>query len=248
MGGKERLFDLLIHDLTSPLSIVSTSVTHLLQKTDRYGPVTDQQRHILERILRNNRKAQSLLQEMVEVLRSKEGLFQKELFPIEETLRESILDVLEMTVSDEAEKLCRTESQGEFKNIFESQGIFIEITGKYCHHPFCHDQKKIQQILRNLLSNAMRHRQKRIDLSISGEMDLLILVKDDGQGIPERDQQIIFQRFIRLNDKKNTESPGLGLGLAGVKTLVEAMGGEITVESREGFGTQFVVKIPPLQS
>ena len=246
MGEKERLFDLLIHDLTSPLSIVSTSANNLLHKIERYGPITDQQRRVLERILRNSRKAQSLVQEMIEVLRSKEGLFQKELFPIEETLMESILEVLEVTASDEVETLCRIESQEEFKKFLEVQGIFIEVTGKYCHHPFCHDQKKVQQILPNLMSNAMKYRQKRIDLSVSGEGDLLIFVKDDGRGIPQRDQEIIFQRFVRLNDKKNAESPGIGLGLAGVRTLVEAMGGEIKVESREGFGTRFMVRIPPL--
>ena len=57
-----------------------------------------------------------------------------------------------------------------------------------------------------------------------------------------------FDRFVRLKDIGYADVPGLGLGLTGVKTLVEAMGGEITLVSRQGFGTSFRVRIPPLQS
>ena len=65
-------------------------------------------------------------------------------------------------------------------------------------------------------------------------------------GIPLEKQETIFERFVRLTDKKHADVPGLGLGLTGVKTLVKAMGGEITVASREGFGARFMVRIPPL--
>ena len=71
------------------------------------------------------------------------------------------------------------------------------------------------------------------------------MVEDDGIGIPLEDQEIIFKRFVRVNEKKLPHVSGLGLGLTGVKTLVEAMGGEITLESQEGCGTRFIVRIPP---
>ena len=243
---KEHLFDLLIHDLTVPLSILSTSTANLLHKTDRYGPLTDQQRRIVERILRNAHKAQMLLHEMIEIFRSEEGLFQKESFSVETSLRESIMDVLEITAPQIVEKLCCAKDQEEFKCILEPHGIFIEITGKYCDSPFCHDRKKIQQILRNLISNALKYRRERMAMTVSGETDLVVLVEDDGRGIPLEKQEIIFGRFVRLSDKKQPDVPGLGLGLTGVKTLVEAMGGEITVVSREGLGARFRVRIPPL--
>ena len=246
MNERDHLIDLLIHDLTTPLSIVSASVVNLLYKSERYGSLTEPQKRILERILRNNRKAQFFLQEMIEITRSKEGFFKKEFFPIQKPLRESILEVLENMSSEEADKLYHIEDLDEFKYLLEAQGIFVEIRGKYCQHPFCHDQKKIQQIIRNLLSNALKYRRNRIDLSISGEEELVILIKDDGRGIPEGDQDIIFQRFVRLKDKRTGEVPGLGLGLAGVKTLIEAMGGEITLESHEELGTCFTVRVPPL--
>jgi CheY-like chemotaxis protein len=245
---KERLFDLLIHDITGPLSIVATTADNFRHKVERYGPLTDSQMHLLDRILRNARKAQSLIQEMIEILRSEEGLFQKEYFSVEKTLQESLLDVLEMVIPGSVEGLCQAESHEMFRHHLHEHGIFIEITGKYCQAPFCHDQKKIRQILRNLMSNAMKYRRGRMGVKISGDVELLVMVEDDGVGIPLADQEIIFGRFVRLKDKRRPDVPGLGLGLTGVKTLVEAMGGEITLESQEGVGTRFMVRIPPILS
>jgi len=245
---KERLFDLLIHDITGPLSIVATSTNSLRHKGERYGPLTDSQGRLLDRILRNVHRAQNLIQEMIEILRSEEGLFQKDYFSIETTLQESLLDVLEMTLPGDVESLYQAQDHEAFRQGLKDHGIFIEITGLYGKAPFCHDQKKIRQILRNLMSNAMKYRRERMGVKISGEVDLLVVVEDDGIGISLEDQEIIFKRFVRVNEKKLPYVPGLGLGLTGVKTLVEAMGGEITLESQEGCGTRFMVRIPPQSS
>jgi signal transduction histidine kinase len=185
---------------------------------------------------------------MIEILRSEEGLFEKEYFSVEKTLHESLLDVLEMTIPTVVEGLCHVENEETFRRGLKEHGVLVEITGKYCKTPFCHDQKKIQQILRNLMSNAMKYRRERMEVKISGEGDLLILIEDDGIGIPLEDQEVIFKRFVRLNNEKRPYVPGLGLGLTGVKTLVEAMEGEITLESQEGVGTRFKVRIPPISS
>jgi signal transduction histidine kinase len=248
MNVKERLFDLLIHDITSPLSIAATTADNLRHRAERYGALTDVQNRLLDRILRNTGKAQTLIQEMIEILLSEEGLFQKEYFSIETMLRESLLDVLEVVDSSAVEKLCQVENDETFQHSLKEHGIFVEITGKYCRSPFCHDPKKIRQIMRNLMSNAMKYRRERMAVKISGDIDLLVVVEDDGNGIPLENQGVIFERFVRLNDKKHPYVPGLGLGLTGVKTLVEAMGGEITLESQEGVGTRFIVRIPPIES
>ncbi len=247
MNNKVRLFDLLIHDLRGPLSIVATSTDNLLHKAERYGPLTDQQKRIIERILRNTHKAQTLLQEMVEVLRSEERLFQQDHFSIGRALSESILEVLEVSAPDVAEKLCQIRNQEQFEKSLEDHGICVQIKGKYCQSHFCHDQKKIKQILRNLVSNALKYRRNRINASIDGDLDLCVSIEDDGLGIPQEEQGAIFKRFVRLDDKEHPDVPGLGLGLSGVKAMVEAMEGEITLVSREGMGTCFTVRIPPLK-
>ena len=153
-----------------------------------------------------------------------------------------------MSVPDAVEKLYRAENPDAFRDGLKEHGIFVEITGKYCKAPFCHDQRKIQQIFRNLISNAMKYRRERMKVEISGETDLVIWVEDDGTGIPLDEQEVIFERFVRLSDKRRASVPGLGLGLTGVKALVEAMGGDITLESREGVGTRFIIRIPSLRS
>ena len=245
---KERLFDLLVHDLSGPLSIASMTAKNLLYNANRYGRLTDEQTRMLDRILRNLKKSESLLKEMVEILRSEEGLFRKEFFSVEQAVRESLLDAAEATAPSLVEELCYVESREEFQNRLQAHGIFIEVEGKYYKYPFCHDREKIQQILRNLMSNALKYRTERVKVTIRGETDLLISVEDDGIGIPPNEQELIFERFVRLNSEKRPDVPGLGLGLTGVKALVEAMEGEIKLTSAEGAGTRFMLRIPPIPS
>ena len=245
MNERARLIDLLIHDMSGPLSIVAAATNNLRYKGDRYGPLTDGQKRLLERILRNADKAQNLIQEMLEILCSEGGVFRKAYFSVETTVKKSLLDALEITVPEISEKLYDVKDREEFQGVLREHGISIEISGRYRESPFCHDERKVQQILRNLMSNAMKYRRERMRVNISGEADLAILVEDDGMGIPPEEREAVFARFVQLKDQRNSNTAGLGFGLAGVKTLVEAMGGEIELESREGTGTRFIVRIPP---
>lgn len=242
MNIKERLFDLLIHDLRGPLSIASTSANNLLHKSERYGPLTNQQKRTLEVILRNVRKSQSLVQQMVQLLLSEEKLFHQRPFSIQEALKDSLVEVLETLMPDEA--FSEIQQDEEFQRVLKDHGIQIEFTGKYCTSPFCHDPDKFRQILINLISNALKYRRRLIRICISGEDDLFVSVEDDGPGIPLGKEEAIFERFFRFNEKKRTEIPGLGLGLIGVKVMVEAMGGEIRFVSLKDTGTCFTIRIP----
>ncbi|MGZ9149092.1 MAG: sensor histidine kinase [Candidatus Deferrimicrobiaceae bacterium] len=244
---KERLFDLLIHDLAGPLSVISVSTTNLLRNTDRNGPLAERQKSGLDRILRNADKAQDILREMIEILRTEAGYFRKESFLVENVLQESIIDVLEVESLGAAETLHRERDSKRFFKLLEPHGIFVEITGKYRESPFCHDPRKVRYILRNLVSNAVKYKRERVTVSIRGDVNLLVSVEDDGPGIPRGEQEAVFERFVKLRDRENSYVPGLGLGLPGLKALVEAMGGNISLQCREGVGTQFSVDIPPLQ-
>jgi signal transduction histidine kinase len=250
MSKKEHLIDLLIHDLAGPVSIVSTSANSLLTKEDKYGPLTGRQKQTLERILRNTKKAQALLMEMVEVYRSEEGVFHCDPFLITEASKESIMDALEVVDPVLAGKLAFIKRDDAFLDILEENGVYLECAGRYCQTPFYHDQKKVQQVLRNLISNALKYRKERVTISITGDSDLVIYVRDDGPGIPRGELENIFKRFGILKGKTKDEvkMPGLGFGMSCVKILVDVMGGEINLESKEGDGTCFTVRVPPLQS
>lgn len=249
MSKKEHFIDLLIHDLAGPISIVSISTKTLLTKEEKYGPLTSRQRQALERILRNTNKAQTLLAEMVELYRSEEGLFHCSNFLITEALHESIMDAADMINPVLAGKLAFIKRDDAFNRILEDNGIFVECTGKYCQIPFYHDQKKIQQVLRNLISNALKYRKERMTITITGDSDLVIYVRDDGPGIPKDEAKNIFVRFgiLKGKEKDETKMPGFGFGMSCVKILVDVMGGEINLESKEGDGTCFMVRVPSLQ-
>jgi signal transduction histidine kinase len=241
--NRTELLDLFIHDMRGPLSIVSVSAQKLLQKGYKDGTLDESQRTVLERILRNTQKAQNLLQQMVEIFRCEANVFQPEFFYPETILREALIDILE--VNPDMEKVCQAESMEDFKKLAAKQGVFIEISGRYKEERFVHDPRKVQQILRNLISNGMKYRRHRLSIRIEGDLDLLIAVEDDGRGIPLDGQKSIFERFVRLSNQEMDQISGLGLGLSGVKSLVEAMNGEITLTSQEGLGSRFLIRIPP---
>ena len=133
---------------------------------------------------------------------------------------------------------------------FSSQAAFQEINLKTNiadpNLQITADYDRLNQVLSNLISNALRHTPKggMISLDTSSiEKRIRIEVKDTGYGIPADDLPFIFDRFWR-GDKSRTDRTNSGLGLAIAKQLVQAHGGEINVESEVGKGTSFVIEMP----
>lgn len=115
----------------------------------------------------------------------------------------------------------------------------------------CGDEVRIRQIINNFLSNAVKYTKKGIiTISISYEnlsknkIMLIIAVKDTGIGIRQEDLKKLFSSFTRIEEKRNRNIEGTGLGLNLTKNLVEMMGGDIFVESTYGEGSCFTAKIP----
>jgi PAS domain S-box-containing protein len=106
------------------------------------------------------------------------------------------------------------------------------------------DFPRIEQVLTNLLTNAMRYGKGRpVGISLTKKNHEAILrVKDSGPGIEVADQQKIFKRFERLVNP--SEVSGLGLGLFISQEIVEAHGGTIRIESKMGEGSEFIVSLP----
>jgi signal transduction histidine kinase len=247
LDQKGYLYDLLVHDLRGPLSVIATTANGLLCKADRYGPVTESQEHCLKRIARNTRRAQLVLEEILDVARSEEHLFRAEPFLFETVVKQSLMSALELMDTGIAERLQSSDEPKATRQILEEAGITVEISGKYEKAPFFHDKRKIALILENLVSNGLKYRCKSVKVGISGEGDATIIVSDDGAGIPEQEQGAVYGRFIQLSNADGPVIRGLGLGLYCVKMLVEAMGGEIGLTSTVGCGTTFAVRIPPVQ-
>ena len=115
MTEKGRLFDLLIHDLSGPLSVVSTSTENLLKKSDRYGPLTDSQKRTLDRILRNIPEPRCFSMRWWRFFAPRKACFSDQ-FQIERAVRESLMDALETTVPHARRTLVRQESRRVSKN------------------------------------------------------------------------------------------------------------------------------------
>ena len=121
------------------------------------------------------------------------------------------------------------------------------------------DEVRIRQVVNNLLSNAIKYTNEgSVTLSVfttekekenpvegesSSQVELCIQVKDTGIGIRERDREKLFKNFVRLDEKRNRNIEGTGLGLNLTKQLLDMMGGTIEVESVYGQGSTFTVRL-----
>jgi two-component system phosphate regulon sensor histidine kinase PhoR len=110
------------------------------------------------------------------------------------------------------------------------------------------DRHAVEQVLGNLLDNAIKYTPSggRIDVRVrpGPGLRLRVSVTDTGIGIPRKDLPRIFERFYRVDPGRSRALGGTGLGLAIVKHLVQAMGGQLGVESQPGHGTRFWVDLP----
>ena len=109
------------------------------------------------------------------------------------------------------------------------------------------DRIKLNQILYNLTENALKYTQDggMIRVTLKREEDGIVWeVKDNGVGIPEEDQNHIFERFYRVDKARSRDTGGTGLGLSIMRQLVKLEGGSITVSSEPGRGSSFTVRFP----
>ena len=112
------------------------------------------------------------------------------------------------------------------------------------------DREKLQQIVLNLVSNALKFTpdEGRVELELLPEPDeqgmAMLRVSDTGIGIPADKLEAIFEPFVQIGRSLKNPGEGTGLGLAISRDLARAMGGEITVESQLGHGAIFTVKLP----
>ncbi len=109
------------------------------------------------------------------------------------------------------------------------------------------DADRIREVLLNLISNAVRFTPAGGEIEVSArlmEKEIMVSIKDTGEGIPEKELPHIWDRFYRVEKSRARSRGGTGLGLAIVKQIVEAYGGRVLVESRVGEGSVFSFTLP----
>jgi signal transduction histidine kinase len=109
------------------------------------------------------------------------------------------------------------------------------------------DQEAFGRALRNLLENAMKYSPVCHTVWVNGAVQdhrVVISVRDQGMGIEAEEQQAVFQKFVRGDAAKKAGIKGTGIGLAIVQQTVQAMGGQIRMQSEVGVGSTFTIAIP----
>ncbi|MEO7061677.1 MAG: HAMP domain-containing sensor histidine kinase [Lapillicoccus sp.] len=108
------------------------------------------------------------------------------------------------------------------------------------------DAHELSQVLRNVIDNASRAAESRVQVAVAAEADTaIVVVADDGPGIPVGERERVFDRFVRLDESRSRTSGGSGLGLAIARQLVGAHGGTISVGTSEGLGgAEVTIRLP----
>ncbi|MBT6341086.1 MAG: HAMP domain-containing histidine kinase [Desulfobacula sp.] len=237
--------EILIHDLKVPISVIDAGAKSLLNRRDSYGPLTDKQVKVLKRIIRNTLTTQRLVNDVLELGRSREGVMITSDFPVSALVTSVIMEIFDLYDPGVTEIVRKVKTYEELEKAIQESGARLSFDAKVWKTMLHLDEAKVRQILRNLVTNAIKHRLSFVEISgkIKGKL-LILKVKDDGRGIAPSDHQKIFETYFTTGSSIESAIMSHGLGLAGVMVLLKDMGGTLTLNSDHGKGAEFTVTIP----
>ena len=135
---------------------------------------------------------------------------------------------------------------GPLRRIAESKEITLKEEYGYTGNVSC-ISGQLQHAIQNLIENAIKYNHEGGSVTVGTKEEngeIVFYIDDDGEGIPEAEQEKIFERFYRVSKSRARETGGSGLGLYIVQTIVRLHGGRITLESAEGEGSTFYIHLP----
>ncbi len=225
---KSEFIAVAAHQLRTPLSGLKWML-HMLIKGD-LGPLSNDQKAFLMKSYESNERMIVLVNEMLGASRVESGKLK--ISPISISLPD-LVDNFLVEVKSEAKK-------GGVKIVFSKKDV------KDLPEVFA-DPEKIRAVFQNLLENAIKYTKKDggVEIKMKDEDDhILVSIKDNGIGIPEKDHKKIFERFFRSENAVKVKTDGSGLGLFVAKNIIEKHGGRIWFESEENKGTTFFFTLP----
>ncbi len=214
------------HELRTPLNSIIGYTQFVLDDQER--PVTGDQREDLGRVLKSARHLLDLINGVLDLARIESG-------------RESV-SISRFTLSDLMDSVIDAVTP-----MAKGKGLSVDCRFEDVLPELQTDEKKLRQILLNLLANAVKfteHGSIRIDCQRDGADFVRIVVRDSGIGIPSEHLDDIFNEFHQVDPSIHKQYGGTGLGLAIVRRLVELLKGAIQVESSIGEGSTFTVVVP----
>lgn len=229
---ERRVFvDTVAHDLKSPLQVIKSQAQLLRRRLRRNQPITDDVLETrLSQIEDSVVRSTDMINEMLDASRLRSGE------PLELMLEETDLAPLV------------TDAVDAYRRMIDRHDLVVDLPDEPLIGMW--DRPRIGRVLVNLLSNAVRYSPEGGQITVTARREddgedawAVVAVRDDGMGIPLADQAHVFEAYRRGGNVEGNVR-GTGIGLAGCKQITEQHGGTIELESVEGQGSTFTVRLP----
>ena len=227
--SKSEFLATMSHELRTPLNAIAGYVQLLAMGI--HGAVTDAQRDALQRIDRSQRHLLGLINDILNLARIESGHVD---YDMHDVVLAAAIDDIEPMIQPQLASRSLT-----YVVDAEAAGLVVRA-----------DAEKLEQILLNLLSNAAKFTEPGGGIYVTTSRDgsapntALISVRDTGIGIPAAKLEHIFEPFMQVDASHSRIGQGAGLGLAISRDLARGMGGDLSVESQEGVGSTFILRLP----
>jgi signal transduction histidine kinase/streptogramin lyase len=225
MSEKNSILNIVSHDLRSPLNKIK-GLSDLIKLS---GGLSNEQNEYVNHIVQSVDEGDALIRDLLEAESVENARQKAELTTIEV---EKFLQSWQLGVNAH---LSRKKQHLQLQNNTDEKLIITS------------DPLIITRILDNLVSNASKFSDKGKTIWVSvnkTNADISFSIRDEGPGISEADQKLLFKKFQKLTARPTAGEGSTGLGLSITKALVENLGGTIEVQSKIGEGAEFVVKLP----
>jgi signal transduction histidine kinase len=228
LEARRELFTAVSHELRTPVATLRAYLDTSLDHLDGGPPAL---RGDLEVMARETERLQRLIDDLFTLSRAEVGSLPMDPAPVD------VPQLLER--SAEAVRLLARE-RGRIELVVDAPEALPLVLA---------DEGRLEQVVRNLLANAIRHSRPGGVIRLAAERapasdEVAIHVEDTGEGIAQADLERIWERFYRTDDARDRDRGGAGLGLALVKELTEAMGGRVEATTTVGEGSRFSAYLP----
>lgn len=221
--AKINFFTMIAHEIRTPVSLIIGPLEKIMQSTH----IPTNERQELEIIDRNSQRLLYLVNQLLD--------FRK----VEQ--KEMRMKFTSQPIKDLMQAVCE-----RFSPTLQQNGVNFSVTYPNEHFHADVDKEALTKVLSNLLTNANKYTQSRIEVRFQEHPEkqtFSIEVKDNGKGMNEEELKKIFKPFYQASENK----PGTGIGLSIVKGIVEAHHGQIKVTSQQGHGSSFMITLPQKQ-
>ncbi|SNQ60113.1 PAS domain S-box protein [Candidatus Methanoperedens nitratireducens] len=222
---KTQFLSIVSHELRTPITPMNAQLQIIL--AGFFGEITEKQKMSLDMILRNTRRLDRLIGDVLDISKLESGVMKFNMTKASlNEIVENAVETMKIQAWDKSQKLTLKDDK------------IPEVTV---------DKDRITQVVVNLLNNAIKFTDAggMIEVELSGNADhARVVVRDNGIGIKKEDQVRLFTPFQQVDSSESRKYEGSGLGLAICKKIITYHGGSIGIDSKPGKGSTFYFTIP----